>query len=200
MPAGSEPKNSGGWPTRNQRRFMVELRQTGRFLCRYPRPRPGTAEGESLDLASADLGMTIMPDHAVVGSAVYETKPQPAGSSKRNCLRRARSSGRPSTRAPITPLKAADGQWLVPLGTNGPNRVSLFWSQRPEFSSRTSQVWALTLPPRAWDRSHAGHGSSSPRAFHQAVAGGPGASLAGPARPRTRLADRTPDFKSPGPD
>jgi hypothetical protein len=107
---------------------------------------PGLAEGESARLASADLGMTIMPDHAVIGSAVYETKPRTGRFLKAELPPDSTFLWATVDQGPVSPLKAADGQWLVPLGTNGPNRVSLFWSQRPEFSNGNQSSWALTLP------------------------------------------------------
>ena len=56
--------------------FHVKLDNWSLFVQIPQGPAPVLAEGEYARLTSADLGMTIMPDHAVVGSAVYETKPR----------------------------------------------------------------------------------------------------------------------------
>jgi hypothetical protein len=117
------------------------------LIVRMPQTSAASlAEGESARLASADLGMTIMPDHAVVGSAVYETKPRTGRFLRAELPPASTLLSATVDQGPITPLEAADGSWLIPLGTNGPNRVSLFWSQRPEFSRADGSGWALTLP------------------------------------------------------
>ena len=47
---------------------------------------------------------------------------------------------------PVSPLRSAEGRWLVPLGDQGPYRVSLFWSEPAQAATAAQAGWPLTLP------------------------------------------------------
>jgi hypothetical protein len=136
----------GGVADPEPKAFHVEHDNWSLFVQIPQASAPRLAEGESARLASADLDLTVMPDHAVVGSAVYETKPRTGRFLRADLPPASTFLWATVDQGPVTPLKAADGRWLIPLGTNGPNRVSVFWSQRPEISNTNESGWALTLP------------------------------------------------------
>src|SRR5262249_25564971 len=118
----------GQVPGAETRAFRVE-RDNWSLRAQIP---PAAEEGqgpdeESVRVVSADLNVTVMPDHSVLGRAVYQTQ-QRTGRFLETALP---PSGNllwsTVDNNPVTPLRSAGGKWLIPLGEQSPKRVSLFW-------------------------------------------------------------------------
>jgi hypothetical protein len=106
---------------------------------------------ESARVVSADLDVAIRPDRSLRGRAIYETLAR---------------SGRllvvelPPTcnlvwstvdQSPAAPLRSTDGRLHIPVGEQGPHRVSVFWN-KPADSVPSSPEWSFAIPRAGLDR------------------------------------------------
>jgi hypothetical protein len=107
---------------------------------------PDESVEQSARVVSADVSITVMPDGRRTGLGVYEVQPRsgpflvaelPPGGTLLSAT---------VENAPIEPLLAADGRWLVPLGEQVRKRVGLFWSEASRPASSSDAPWSLTLP------------------------------------------------------
>ena len=72
---------------------------------------------------------------------------------------------------PVSPLRSAEGRWLVPLGDQGPYRVSLFWSEPAQAAHRRAGGMVPdSSPGRRRAGAHPPDGPPARRADDQAVA------------------------------
>jgi hypothetical protein len=92
------------------------------------------------------VSITVMPDGQRTGSAVYEVQPRSGPFLVTELPPRGALLSATVENAPVEPLRAADGRWLVPLGEQVRKRVGLFWSEASSPASSSDASWSLTLP------------------------------------------------------
>jgi len=137
----------GDVPGTNSRAFHVE-RDNWSLKVQIPAAMDDTGGNaqESARVVSADVNVTMLPDGSLQGRAVYETQAHtgrflvaelPPGST---LLWTALDQG------PTAPLRSREGRFLIPLGDQGPCRVSLFWSATDPVAGSAGSGWSLVLP------------------------------------------------------
>jgi hypothetical protein len=138
----------GQVPGAEARAFRVERDNWSLRVQVPPTAEKGLVAGqESARVESADLDVTMMPDGTVLGRAVYETQSRTGRFLEAEIPPDSTLIWSTVDANPVAPLRSAEGRWLVPLGEEGPNRVSLFWRQgRLGVDDDSDGGWSLTLP------------------------------------------------------
>ncbi len=137
----------GEAPGTSSRAFHVQ-QEIWSLKVQVPVAADDTAEtaSESAVVTAADIDVTVLPDQSVQGRAVYETRPRsgrflvaevPTGSELVHAT---------VDQTPTSPFRSSDGKWLVPLGGQGPGRVSLFWNAACQQGDSHGFDWSLMLP------------------------------------------------------
>lgn len=105
----------------------------------------GTAK-ESARVVSADVDVTMLPDRSLQGRAVYETQAHTGRFLLAELPPDSTLLWTTVDQSPTAPLRSSEGRWLIPLGEQGPCRVSLFWSATDPVVGSTGSGWSLILP------------------------------------------------------
>ncbi len=112
-------------------------------------PGPEEAGGPakpSARVVSADVDLTILPDGSLQGRAVYESQPGTGRFLVTDLPADSNLLWSTVDQKPTSPLRSAEGHWLISLGTQGPCRVCLFWSAQGPRAGPPGSGWSLALP------------------------------------------------------
>ena len=134
-------------PGTNSRAFHVE-RQNWSLKVQIP-SAPEEADGtgqESAHVVSADLDVSMLPDRSLQGRAVYETQAHSGRFLVANLPPASTLLWSTVDQIPTAPLRSGEGNWLIPLGEQGPSRVSLFWIGSNPVADSPGSAWSVTLP------------------------------------------------------
>ncbi len=101
---------------------------------------------ESARVVSADLNLVLLPDHSLLGQAVYETQAQTGRFLVIELAEGSSVIWLTVDQNPVLPLKSQSGRWLVPLTEPGAGRVNLFWKEPASSTPATLEPWSCTLP------------------------------------------------------
>jgi hypothetical protein len=138
-------------------RVFHVARENWSLRAQIPAPAdepPGRA-WDSARVTTADLNLTILPDHSFMGRGLYETRPKSGRYLIADPPRSAKLLWAAVDQNPVRTSTTPDGRWLIPLADGGPHRVGLYWkgelaaSQPPD--SQTSKPpeereWSVDLP------------------------------------------------------
>ncbi|MBV8126359.1 MAG: hypothetical protein JO114_01695 [Planctomycetaceae bacterium] len=137
----------GDVPGTNSRAFHVQ-RDNWSLKVQIP-PATDDAGGtakESARVVSADVNVTMLPDRSLQGRAVYETQAHTGRFLLAELSPESTLLWTTVDQSPTAPLRSSEGRWLIPLGEQGPCRVSLFWSATDPVVGSTGSGWSLILP------------------------------------------------------
>jgi hypothetical protein len=101
---------------------------------------------ESARALSADLNLVLLPDHTLLGQAVYETEVQSGRFLVIELPEESSVIGLTVDQNPVLPLESKSGRWLVPLAESGTGHVNLFWKKPAHSATEAEQPWSCTLP------------------------------------------------------
>jgi len=137
----------GDVPGTNSRAFHVE-RDNWSLKVQIPPATDdaGGAAKESARVVSADVNVTMLPDRSLQGRAVYETQARTGRFLVAELPPDSTLLWTTVDQSPTAPLRSSEGRWLIPLGEQGPCRVSLFWSATDPVVGSTGSAWSLVLP------------------------------------------------------
>ena len=139
-------------PGTESRAFRVE-RENWSLKVQIPPAAEARGSGEeSATVVESDLDITVSPDRSLLGRAVYETRARTGRFLVASLPEASTVLWSTVDQTPVWPLRSAEGRWLVPLGDQGPYRVSLFWSEPSAGAATSTGGWSLTLPQVGTDR------------------------------------------------
>ena len=107
---------------------------------------PEGAMEESASVLTADMNLTLSPDLALMGQATYETVTRAGRFLTAQLPEQSSLLWSTVDLNPVSPMKDARGQWLIPLGDPGSHRVEFFWSEAGRPGRITGKGWSVSLP------------------------------------------------------